>query len=156
MKNLWAARYALLMLLVIAILIALATRYPWLLVIPGLLILVSWPIYRIRRSMSLKRRGFFLDWGSSGASTYEETTVDGSRKVPIPSSWTENGRADLFIPTRSDWGHTAPDWAAQRRDEIFKRVVSVWNGFEIHYPVDWIHDPHPNITGEKAVDGNPH
>jgi len=154
MKNLWAARYAFLMLflmlLVMAVLIELATRYPWLLVIPVLIIPVSWPVYRIRRSMSLKRRGFFLIWGSSGASTYEEKTVDGSRKVPIPSSWTENGRAELFIPTRSDWGHTAPDWAAQRRDEIFRRVVSVWNGFEIHYPNDWLHESQQKLTGEQV------
>ena len=151
MKTLWASRYVMLMLLVPVVLIAVVTSNSWFLLIPVFLLLMSWSGYHFRRSRSLKRKGFFFTWGSSGASSYEEATGDGSRKVLIPSSWTENGRAELFIPTRSDWERAAPDWAAQRRDEIFQRVVSVWNGFEIHYPGDWGELSDPKIVDAKSL-----
>jgi hypothetical protein len=154
MKTLWELRHGLLLLVGFSAFCVSALHYPWLWMVPAILILISWPIPRIRRSRSLKSRGFFFIWGSDGSSSYEEMAATGTRVVQLPSRWTEVGRPELFIPTRAEWKLTAPDWAANRRDEIFQRVVSVWDGFEIHYPQDWRTESAGNQCGEQVVAPN--
>ena len=112
-------------------------HYPWLLVVLVIFICMSLTIPRLRRARYLKHQGYFLLWGHEGASSYEEIADSSTRVVPLPSRWTESGRSELFIPTQAEWALVAPEWASRRRDEIFRRVVSIWNGADIHYPPDW-------------------
>lgn len=124
-------------------------HFPWLLVILVIVMCSSLLIPQIRRSRSLKQRGYFLIWGREGASSYEEITYSSTRVVPLPSRWTESGRSELFIPTEAEWALAAPEWASRRRDEIFRRVVSIWNGADIHYPQDWPAESQDNLRGEQ-------
>lgn len=148
MKTLWELRHGLLLLVGFGVFCVAAVKFPWILAIPVILILISLSIPRIRRYRALKKRGYFLIWGGEGRSSYEELTTAGTRIVDLPSEWTEVGRPELFVPTKVDWELKAPDWAANRRDEIFQRVIAVWNGFEIHYPADWPSPP-KNNEGER-------
>jgi hypothetical protein len=147
MKTLWELRHGLLLLVGFGAFCAAAVNFPWILVIPVVLILISLPIPKIRRSQALKKNGYFLIWGREGRSSYEELTTTGTQIVELPSEWTEVGRPELFIPTKAEWELKAPDWAATRRDEVFQRVITVWNGFETHYPADWS-VPTKNKEGE--------
>lgn len=154
MKTLWELRHGLLLLVGFGVFCAAAVNFPWILAIPVILILISLPIPKIRRSQALKKRGYFLIWGGEGRSSYEELTTAGARIVELPSEWTEVGRTELFIPTKAEWELKAPDWAANRRDEIFQRVIAVWNGFEIHYPADWPTSLSNNEEAEQASSSN--
>ena len=124
-------------LLGILVLVALVWYYPWVLVVPVIFIAISYPIYHVRRYRSLKKRGYFLVPGKEGGATYEESSDGDIRSINLPSYWTAPGEAELFIPSIPEWKETAPDWAQDRRDEIFLRVVSLWFGAAINYPPDW-------------------
>ena len=137
MKNLWELRYVIAMLIVIIIVCALAWSYPWLLTVPVALIALSYPIYIVRRSRSLKNRGYFLVEGKEGATTFEEVADGEVRSIALPSGWTGPGEIGLSIPTVQEWKATAPDWAADRRDEIFTKVITMWFTRDITYPSDW-------------------
>lgn len=149
-KLLWELRYGLLFLAGFGVFCVAAVNYPWILVLPVILILVSLTISKMRRARSFKKRGYCLVWGKEGRSAYMESVSAGTRIVDLPSEWTEVGRPELFIPSRGEWTLKAPDWARGRRDEIFQRVVAVWNGFEIHYPTDWLVPVHGDKLSERA------
>lgn len=66
MKTLWELRHGLLLLVGFGVFCAAAVNFPWILAIPVILILMSLPIPKIRRSQALKKRGYFLIWGGRG------------------------------------------------------------------------------------------
>lgn len=129
--------YGILILVILVVAIAVVARYPWLLLIAGALLLVAWPLGHIQRMRYLKRQGFFVRYRGEGLHQYEELRDGRILTLDLPASWTEVGHSELFIPLKSDWQSSAPGWAAARRDEVFQRVISMWSGFEIHYPEDW-------------------
>jgi hypothetical protein len=151
MKTLWELRHGLLLLVGFGVFYAAAANLPWILAIPVILILIGLLVPKMRGSQATKKRGYLLIWRGEGRSSYEELTTAGTRIVELPSQWTEVGRPELFIPTKTEWELKAPEWAANRRDEIFQRVIAVWNGFEIHYPADWPVPPKNNEGEQDAT-----
>jgi hypothetical protein len=112
-------------------------RFPWVLLLPVAAIAVAYPAYLLRRIFALRRKGYFVTNSRKQPVIYQERRNGRVLSVPICTEHIEPGRNDVIVPTRADWLRTAPEWAKDRRDEIFKRIIEARpKGWAI-FPYDW-------------------
>lgn len=112
--------------------------FPWLLLLPVGIIPIAYLIYILRRSFTLRRRGYYVRHSRQHPVIYEETRGDSIVSVPIHTEGFEPGRNDVIVPTRAEWLHSAPEWAKNRRDEIFKRIIEARPKGWVVLPDDWM------------------
>ena len=125
------------LLLVSAIVTQLISWSPWLLLIPILLLLAIKPICAFKRWLALRWNGFFVRSTREYRAIYEERSGNEIRSIPLHTENFEPGRDHVVIPTRSEWNNLAPEWAKNRRDEIFQRVIKNWHKGWVWLPTDW-------------------
>ena len=114
------------------------TTFPWLLLLPVAVIAIAYPVYLLRRTFALRRRGYFVRHSRQHPVIYEERRDDGVVAVPIHTEGFEPGRNDVIVPTRAEWLRSAPEWAKDRRDEIFKRIIEARPKGWAVLPDDWM------------------
>jgi hypothetical protein len=113
------------------------SHFPWLLLIPVALILIAIPVYKIRRSMWLRKRGYFITASRESPVVYEEMRDGAVSRIPIHTVDCGPGDYYVAVPTREEWSRIAPDWAQERRDEIFKRILKSRRKGSVALPDDW-------------------
>lgn len=114
------------------------TTLPWLLLLPVAIIAIAYPIYLLRRTFALHKRGFFVTHSRKHPVIYEEKREDVVVAIPIHTQNFEPGRYDVIVPTRAEWQRSAPEWAKDRRDEIFKRIIEARPKGWAVLPDDWM------------------
>jgi hypothetical protein len=122
----------------VLILVSLAfTTFPWLLLLPVAIIAIAYPVYLLRRIFALRMRGYFVTNSRKQPVIYEERRDGRVVSVPIQTEGFEPGRDDVVVPTRAEWLRSAPEWAKDRRDEIFKRIIEARPKGWAVLPDDW-------------------
>ena len=111
-------------------------------VLVALLILVwilSWLIYYVRRTVSLRERGYFLACTKQRPAIYEVQIGGELVALPIPTTpRDELGVFHVVVPSQAEWQRSAPDWAKNKRDEIFTRVIAGVPKGWVKFPDDWM------------------
>jgi hypothetical protein len=99
---------------------------------------ISYPIYAFRRWLALRTKGYFVALTRRHPVVYQERV--GAELMAIQVRCTpvdELGRYRVLIPSWAEWQTSAPEWAKQRRDEIFSRIIrGVPQGWT-ELPADW-------------------
>ena len=123
--------------LVLIAVILLLQWQPWLLLLPVAAIAVGFPIYVLRRTFDLSKKGYFVTNSPKHPVVYEERIGKEIAVVPIPTVMIDEGTYDVIVPSRAEWEKSAPDWAKHRRDEIFRRVIEAHPKECVQLPADW-------------------
>jgi len=123
--------------LVLAILVGLAQ-------IVGLWLLIALPAWvayaqlerRLRRRSQLAQRGYFSGRRERDKWVYEELQNGVAVPLVLKVENTEPGHWELFFPNEQEWRQSAPEWAANRRAEIARRISEGWKPRDFHLPGD--------------------
>lgn len=111
--------------------------YPWLLLVGPLLLIIGGVILIWNREkIRLRSQGW-----TATPSEYREMRAGKPELISLTSIYHGCGRHELHIPAEEEWRKVAPDWAADRRDEIFTRVARQSGVDSIRYPEDWMLGP---------------
>jgi hypothetical protein len=138
MRNLKDKLYVVIIAIGLLLVVGAFMSFPWLLLLPVAIIAIAYPVYLLRRIFALRRRGYFVRHSRRHPVIYEEKSADGVVAVPIHTKGFEPGRNDVIVPTRAEWLRTAPEWAKERRDEIFKRIIEARPKGWAVLPDDWM------------------
>jgi hypothetical protein len=123
--------------LVVALITWVLTSFPWLLLLPVAILVIGYPVYLIRRTFALRWKGYFVAHSRQHRIIYEERRDDLVAYIPIHTAMVDHGCHEVIVPTREEWLRTAPDWAKDRRDEIFKRIIKAQPKGWAALPDDW-------------------
>ena len=87
--------------------------------------LILWIILRLTRSWwRLRRQGYRLRARGRERFLYEELANGEVRRIAIEAAFMPKGKFGIYWPTSDAWRQQMPDWARDRRDEIFERIRS--------------------------------
>ena len=99
---------------------------------------ITFPIYGLRRWLSLRSKGYFVAHTRRHPIVYQERV--GMELMAIQVHCTpvdELGRYRVIIPSQAEWQASAPEWAKHRRDEIFSRIIKGVPLGWTELPADW-------------------
>jgi hypothetical protein len=113
--------------------------FPWLLLLPVAAAVLAYPVYILRRALSLRSNGYFVRRTRKQPVMiiYEERREGQVVFLAIPTANIDVARDDVIVPTRAEWLLSSPEWARNRRDEIFTRIVKARPKGWAKLPDDW-------------------
>ncbi len=109
----------------------------WFLIALPIAIAAVFSILKAKRILSLRDKGYFAGRRFRGQWLYEEIHDGEVCMLPLKLENTEPGHFELYVPSLVDWSETVPLWAANRREEIVRRIAERFKESDIHYPPDW-------------------
>lgn len=122
-------------------------HFPWLLLLPVLLLLVV--IWRdSARAPSLRKHGYQINLRSDRW-VYEERADGNLRKVDLVK-YESGPERTLFIPPLDEWTARVPPWAAERREEMLRKLMAWQSPAYIRYPADWDFTPEERAADDAA------
>jgi len=77
---------------------------------------------QIRSVLRLRRQGYRFRGAGRERFLYEELADGEIRHLVVYGTFMPKGKMGIYWPTREVWQQQAPDWAKNRRDEIFDRI----------------------------------
>lgn len=86
------------------------------------LLVVFWAIYGLRRQFALAVRGFWVAGKGRDNFEYQERRGGKIARIFIYGERILGGPSVVYVPADDDWRQSVPEWARDRREEIFARI----------------------------------